>query len=70
MKVDIKIVENVQGKLLNYLILQEKDKKVYINIGEKTLKSILELQMLELQNELQNEQPNENDTVQNDYDTH
>ena len=35
MKVEVKIIENVQGKLLNYLVLQEKEKKVFINIGEK-----------------------------------
>ena len=66
MKVDIKIVENVQGKSLNYLILQEKDKKVFINIGEKTLAKIYELQLLEMQNEKENE----DNTVHNENNTH
>ena len=66
MKVEVKIIENVQGKLLNYLILQEKDKKVFINIGEKTLAKILELQLLELQNENENE----DNTVHNENNTH
>ena len=66
MKVEVKIIENVQGKLLNYLILQEKEEKVYINIGEKTLKKVLELQQLELQSEKENE----NKTVHNENNTH
>ena len=66
MKVEVKIIENVQGKLINYLILQEKEKKVFINIGEKTLAKILELQLLELQNENENE----DNTVHNENNTH
>ena len=66
MKIEVKIIENVQGKLLNYLILQEKEKKVFINIGEKTLAKILELQLLELQSEKEND----NNTVHNENNTH
>ena len=66
MKVEVKIIENVQGKLLNYLILQEEEKKVFINIGEKTLAKILELQLLELQNE----KANEDNTINKALTTH
>ena len=66
MNVEVKVIKNVQGKLLNYLILQEKEKKVFINIGEKTLANILELQLLELQNENENE----DNTVHNENNTH